>query len=153
MFYFAYCTLLDIEETRKYCPTARPAGVMRLPGYRVGFATYSPNPSEGGCTLEKAPGKDLYGVLYEVAEEEMRTLDRASGVEKNYWTRIAIVLINGRDESVPAETYMIPRPFGPYHPPKSYTRPILTGARAFHLPEDYIAELERIIKSTETNPD
>ena len=124
---------------------------MRLPGYRVSFATYSPNPSEGGCTLEKAPGKDLYGVLYEVTEEEMRILDRASGVDKNYWTKIDSVLINGRGEEVPAETYMIPRPFGSYQPPKPYTRPILTGARAFHLPEDYIAELEEIIRSAQAD--
>jgi gamma-glutamylcyclotransferase len=151
MFYFAYCTMLDIEETKKYCPTARPLGVMRLPGYRVGFARYSPNPSEGGCTLEKAPGRDLYGVLYEMAEEEMKTLDRASGVDKGYWTRLDVQLIDGNGEKVPAQTYMIPKPFGAYRPPKSYTRPILTGARAFSLPGDYIAELEEIIRSSETN--
>jgi hypothetical protein len=34
MRYFAYCTLLDTAEMRKFCPTAKPAMVARLSGYQ-----------------------------------------------------------------------------------------------------------------------
>jgi len=149
MLYFAYCTLLDNEEMKKHCPTAKPQGILRLPGYRLSFATYSPNPSEGGCTLEKVKGHDLYGVLYEVTTQEMEALDLASGHDRGCWKRIKVELIGLKQEKVTADTYLIPNPCGPYHPPASYTEPILRGARAFHLPQEYIGELERIIEAAQ----
>ena len=40
MLYFAYCTLLDIDEMHKYCPAAEATEVASLPGYRVAFVRY-----------------------------------------------------------------------------------------------------------------
>ena len=149
MLYFAYCTLLDFNEMRKYCPSAKPTGVMQLEGFKLCFATYSLSPSEGGCSLEKAPGKIMYGVLYEVSDNEMEVLDKASGLDKGYWTRTHVTLLNHKKENIRAVTYVIPNPHGRYHPPKTYSRPILIGAKAFQLPLDYVAELERIIEYAE----
>ena len=145
MYYFAYCTLLEVNEMRKFCPAAKPAGVRRLSGYKLCFRTYSPNPWEGGCSLEKAPGKDLYGVLYDVAPEELKKLDEASGLDKGFWTRFEIVVTADQGRQIAAVTYVIPNPHGLFHPPNTYTRPILDGARAFKLPAEYIAELEQVI--------
>jgi hypothetical protein len=36
--YFAYANLLDIDRIRSVAPSARPMGVMTLPGYRLAFA-------------------------------------------------------------------------------------------------------------------
>jgi cation transport regulator ChaC len=149
MIYFAYCTLLDVESMRNYCPTAEPLGIARLPGHRVSFATYSTDSRQGGCNLDKAAGQETWGVLYEVTPEELEALDRAAGLDKGYYEQVDVVVIDKDDEPVPALTYVIPEPGGPFHPSSDYTRPILVGARALQLPQAYVAELEKIIAAAQ----
>lgn len=148
--YFAYCTLLDIEGMRKYCPTAEPLGLARLPGYRLGFETYIVNSTEGGCNLEKAVGQETWGVLYEVTSQELKALDLAAGLDKGYYEKIDVRVIAEGDQEVPAITYVIPQPGGPFHPSSAYTQPILVGARALQLPGEYITNLEKIIESAQS---
>lgn len=150
MIYFGYCTLLDTEEMRKYCPTAKPIGVGRLSDYRLCFSTYSRDSSvQGGCNLEKAIGEEMLGLLYEVTPEELDGLDEISGVHKNYYERITVTVVTEDGKEMPAVTYVMPEPGGPFHPPAAYTRPILVGARALQLPQEYISKLEKIIRSAQ----
>lgn len=145
MLYFGYCTLLDTEEMKKYCPTATPAGVASLSGYKLCFGTYS---TGGGCNLEEAAGNEMLGLLYEVTPKELAGLDAISGVDKGYYKRIDVEVIKN-DQKIPAVTYVIPEPGGPFHPPATYTRPILVGARALQLRQEYIAQLEEIVRSAQ----
>lgn len=146
--YFAYGTLLDINGTKKYCPSAEPLGVMSLKGYRMGFALCGADRSVGGCTLVEDPGNTMYGVLYSLPEKELADLDAASGVDKGLWATINITLTNDKGQKVPANTLTIPDPAGPYQPPETYTNPILLGARAWPLPPAYIKQLEDIIRKS-----
>jgi hypothetical protein len=145
--YFAYGTLLDINGMRGICPNAEALGVLRLPDYRLGFATCGTDTSRGGCTLVETPGNIMYGVLYAMPPQELTDLDKAGGLPEGLWARLDITLLNEKGESVPASTYFIPNPAGPYKPPESYTRPILVGAKALSLPQEYIEQLEEIIRS------
>ena len=144
--YFAYGTLLELDEIHKYCPAAESLGVFRLTGYRLGFAACGPDPSVGGCTLEKDPGNTMYGILYKMPLTERQNLDKASGYAAGLWTRLDITVLDGDGNPCPANTSVIPNPSGAHRPPETYTRPILAGARSIPLPADYIAQLEAIIK-------
>jgi hypothetical protein len=145
--YFAYGTLLDLHHMREFCPSAEPLGVMRLRGYRLGFARCGPDPSVGGCTLVAEAGNTLYGLLYRVAPQDLAALDRASGTDRGLWASLAVTLLDDADREVPALTYVIPDPAGEYTPPAAYTRRILDGARAWPLPGQYVRQLERIIQA------
>jgi gamma-glutamylcyclotransferase (GGCT)/AIG2-like uncharacterized protein YtfP len=149
MLYFAYCTLLDVDEMRRYCPSAVPTVVARLPGYRVGFARYSRGDSGGGCNLEEAPGEELVGLLYEMSPAAIETLDSIAGVDKGYYRKIDISVVGDDAQEIPAITYVIPEPGGPFQPSADYTRPILAGARALQLPPAYIRKLENIVRSAQ----
>jgi hypothetical protein len=144
--YFAYGTLLELDEIHKYCPTAEPMGIFRLKDYRLGFAACGPDPSSGGCTLVEDPGNIMYGVLYKMPQKERQSLDKASGYDIGLWAKFDITVLNSNDEPFRADTSIIPDPSGPHAPPVSYTRPILAGAKSIPLPTDYIAQLELIIK-------
>lgn len=144
--YYAYGTLLDINGMKKYCPSAEPLGVMRLKGYRMGFALCGADPSVGGCTLVEDADNTMYGVLYSLPAKELADLDAASGVDKGLWAVIKITLTDDRGRKVPANTLTIPDPAGPYRPPEAYTNPILVGAKAWPLPAAYIKQLEEIIR-------
>ena len=144
--YFAYGTLLEIDEIHKFCPTAESLGIFRLKGYRLGFAACGPDPSSGGCTLVKDPANTMYGILYKMPVQERQNLDKASGYDTGLWAKIDITVVDNNDEPVAANTSVIPKPSGPHAPPPSYTRPIIAGAKSIPLPADYIAQLETIIK-------
>ena len=147
--YFAYGTLLDIKQMHNYCPSAEPAGIMRLKGYRLGFARCGPDPSVGGCTLVEDAGNVMYGILYRLPAQELADLDKASGVDKGLWAPRPITLIDAQEVGIPANTYIIPTPAGRHQPPESYTRSIFAGAKAWPLPESYIRQLEQIIRDAQ----
>ena len=99
MKYFGYCTLLDVAEMAKYCAGAKAVEIGRLKGYRVCFSTYGPGSDAGGCNLEKVEGEEIYGLLYEMTEQEFEALDKIAGVEKGYYKRLeAAVTVEGSKE-------------------------------------------------------
>jgi hypothetical protein len=149
MLYYAYCTLLDVDEMRKYCPSAEPAGIAQLSGYRVDFATYGAGSSGGGCNLEEADDEIVLGLLYHMSCEAMAALDSVAGVDKGYYEQIDVAVGSLDGKELPAITYAIPAPGGPFQPTVAYTRPILVGARALELPRAYIEKLETIIRTAQ----
>ena len=149
MLYFAYCTLLDEEEMHKFCPTAEPTVVGRLSGHRVSFARYGRDIPGGGCNLEQAEGGETLGLLYEMSQKAMAALDAIAGVDKGYYKKIQVTVTTEGENEIPAITYVIPEPGGPFQPSATYTRPILAGARALQLPAAYTAGLEKTIESAQ----
>lgn len=145
--YFAYGTLLHVDHMRVYCPSAEPVGIMRLKGYRLGFARCRKDPTVGGCTLEADAGNTMLGILYRLPAEELALLDQASGVDKRHWVPENITLVDEQGREIAANTYVIPDPDWNYAPAEDYTRRIMLGARAWSLPADYLAQLEAIIRS------
>jgi hypothetical protein len=141
--YFAYCTLLYLDEMRRFCPSATLGLVGRVSGWRVAFAAYADR-NGGGCTLEPAPARAIYGVLYALSDEEFAQLDTISGVDRGIYERIDVAVTTEAGE-VAVLTYRIVNPSGPFRPSPAYTRPILSGARARALPADYLAELEALV--------
>lgn len=149
MLYFAYCTLLDTNEMGKYCPSAEPMGIAQLSGYRVSFATHGQGSSGGGCNLEEAADEKILGLIYDMSPEALEGLDTIAGVDKGFYKKID-VSVSGQDGvEMPAITYVIPEPGGPFQPSADYTRPILVGARALGLPPAYIGKLESLIQSAQ----
>lgn len=144
--YFAYCTLLDRAEMRRFCPNAQPLGVGRITGYRVGFAGYTPDGTRGGCQLLDEPGHDVFGFVYELSDAEAAQLDEISGVGQGFYQRIDVAVEMQADSGVmPAVTYIIPHPAAGFRPSADYVQPILAGACALQLPEAYIAELDETV--------
>lgn len=60
MHYFAYCTLLDAQEMRRFVPGARMQHTGTIADWRVTFAAYAAD--RGGCHLEAEPGHVVHGV-------------------------------------------------------------------------------------------
>ena len=149
--YFAYGTLLDINEMTRFCPSAKSLGLMKLIGYKLTFSFCKIDSDQGGCDLDSCPGNVMYGVLYEWPEKELRDLDRLSGHGDGLWTNMHINLINEKNEIVPAQTYVIPTPGGDFSPSESYVKPILTGIESLPIPDDYKNQIRQIIHDATNN--
>lgn len=144
--YFAYCTLLDTDEMHKFCPHAESTIVASESGYRVTFARYDSSGPGGGCNLQEAPGHRIYGLVYELSDDEFDQLDRISGVDRGYYRRVELQLRGADGEMMNAWTYVMPNPGDAFRPSASYVQPILAGAEASNLPADYRAELREIVR-------
>jgi gamma-glutamylcyclotransferase (GGCT)/AIG2-like uncharacterized protein YtfP len=142
--YFAYCTLLSETEMQRFVPTARTSASGHISGHRVVFERHAPDVETGGCNLSPADGQTVYGVLYDLREDEFAQLDSISGVDRGLYERFAVRVMTDAGE-VAAETYVIPNPGGPFHPAAAYVRPILAGARELGLPSDYVATLDALV--------
>lgn len=150
MFYFAYGSNLDWEQMRKRCPSASFIGAALLSDYRLTFTRRSVKRACGVADAVHEAGRVLWGVVYRISDLDVGKLDKFEGYwpgrEKNsYWRRECMVFLDG-DEKRPLSvwTYFAEPEAQPPLPNKAYKEQILSGARYWHLPEEYIQLLEGI---------
>src|SRR2546426_10605923 len=77
--YFAYGSNMDSNHMVKRAPGARPAGPARLDGFRLEFSVFSNEWQGGAANLELDPEAHVWGVLWDVPEEEVGGLDAFRG--------------------------------------------------------------------------
>ena len=152
MHYFAYGSNMNWPQMRERCPSTRFVGTALLPNYRMAFTRNSIKRDCGVADALPAHGQKMWGVVYELSERDIGKLDTLEGYrlgqEKNsYFRRECIVLLNGNDqEPLKVFTYFgDPQPNPPL-PNIDYKNLILSGARHWHLPAEYIRQLEEQIE-------
>jgi gamma-glutamylcyclotransferase (GGCT)/AIG2-like uncharacterized protein YtfP len=155
MLYFAYGSNLDPEQMRSRCPDAIVVGLAALRDHRLSFPRNSEAWGGGTCGFQLAHGETVWGVLFDVSEECLRSLDafegfKGPGDQHNLYDReqVTVELTRPDDGSVPrrvrASAY-VARPSNPSPPSRRYLETILRGARHHRLPEEYIARLAAIV--------
>lgn len=142
--YFAYGTLLDVASMQSFAPSASPVGIMRLDGYRLGFAMCADG-SKGGCTLVPTPGAVLYGMQYALSEADMARMDKVSGIDRGLWMHKPITVTDAGGRRIETVTYVIPGKTAAFTPPDSYVRPILKGLADLTLDKVYADQVRAII--------
>lgn len=146
MSYFAYANLLDIDRIRSTAPSARPLGVMTLPGYRLGFA-YCKGGDMGGATLVADPDAVVYGVNYAMTEADAAAMDASALTHLNKWRRMTVKVFDAAGQAHETTTYHIPDAGpGTFEPPmENYVLPMRKGMRDFGFPEDYRTRVEAVL--------
>ena len=141
--YFAYASNMDPMQFHCRCPKAKPLGRARLPERRLAFTRCSRRWRGGVADVVEDASSAVWGVLYEVDEACLATLDRCEGVCKGAYRREQVKVFHYAGQPQEAITYVANRT-GDFRPSRSYLEVILRGARAYGLPAEYIAALERI---------
>ena len=151
MLYFAYGSNLDWERIKKRCPSTEFFCKASLPDYRIDFTRKSSSLECGVADIVKDNSSKVFGVVYRIDEIDLGKLDKREGYipqrDKNaYRRRETMVLKEDNDEEpITAFTYEVEKKeFGKYKPKKDYKNFIVTGAKFWKLPEDYINFLENI---------
>src|SRR6266540_5292830 len=139
MLYFAYGSNMDPEQMRVRAPGAVGLGAGLLSGWRLTFTRDSPGWGGGVGHIEPSPGDEVWGVLWEVGDDHLASLDEYEGVAVGMYERSSVpVSFDGGD--VDAVVYMAnPRGYKP--PSKRYVAALVRGAEAFDLPAPYVAGL------------
>lgn len=150
MLYFAYGSNVDWYQMKGRCPSANFVGVAKLPDHRLAFTRSSVNRGCGVADAVPEAGRSVWGVVYEISALDIEMLDKSEGYrpgrkKNSYWRRECTVFLDGDEERpVTMETYLAEPESDAPLPNQDYKDLILFGARHWHLPADYIAELEAI---------
>lgn len=145
MNYFAYANLMDIDYIHRVAPSAKAVTTACLKDYEFAFGVTTDG-AHSGARLIPSKGAEIWGVQYELSDEDMAALDDSAGVAVGHWAHKPIELHTADGRTIRSMTYDMPAPSGPAGPPAHYIEPALRGARANKLPADYIAKLEKLLK-------
>lgn len=150
MLYFAYGSNMNWMQMRERCPSVRFVGVAALADHRLAFTRESVNRGCGVADAVREAGRRVWGVVYQVSDHDLGRLDQLEGYrparERNsYWRRECMVFLDGDDEQpLTAVSYFAEPQANAPLPSRDYKDLILAGAQHWHLPADYVAELEGI---------
>lgn len=124
---------------RSRCPSARPLGVTRL----AGWAPVYDKPSRDGSSKLNITedGSEVYGVVYEIADEERTALDNAEPGYQPMEVRL--------ESGMEGLTYRWIGTGSATRPYDWYVSTVLSGATRHELPEGYVDARLNI----ETDPD
>jgi hypothetical protein len=151
MLYFAYASNLDPEQMKQRCPGHHVVGLAELRDHRLSFPLTSHDWGGGVAGVSVAHGDSVWGVVYELTDEDLASLDRYEGFvgpgnQHNLYDRetVGVQLVRADDDSFPrrlrAWTYLA-RTANPSPPSRRYLDAIVRGARHHRLPDDYVAKL------------
>lgn len=154
MLYFAYASNMYWQQMRERCPSARFICVAELKDHRLAFTRESTHRGCGVGDVVSEPGKNVWGVVYEVDEGDIVRLDQAEGfvpgsLDNAYTREECQVYIDGNEKKpVNVSIYFAVKQDNPPLPNWKYKQLIVEGAKFWHLPSEYIKTLEQI----ETGP-
>ena len=133
--YFAYGSNMDRAHMARLCPQAEPYGVASLRSYKYVMA------ASGYATVIPWPGAFVHGVLWKVGPKEIAALDRYEDVAGGLYRAVHLP-VNYNDRLLRALVYLAcGEKTGTT--PAGYTEKIVSAAKEWNLPPDYVAYIER----------
>jgi hypothetical protein len=155
MIYFAFGSNMDPAQMKARCPSRKVLGRAVLPDHSLCFPRRSPIRNCGTAGLAPAAGQGVWGVLYDLSEEDLPRLHQAEGYapgrsagdNRHDFLEIEVRGEAPDGEKVPAFIYRA-RPDGSGAGPSAdYMKHLIEGAEDHALPESYI----RLLRSVETD--
>ena len=147
MLHFAYGSNLSSRFLKQYCPTAKFVMRAFLPNFRVSFPFYSQRRKGGISSIILDPGNVVRGVVYEVHDNEMETLDEVKSVPKGHYKRETYLVLGDDGQLHKANLYRVVKPEGPFTPAASYLELMMEGAEEHGLDADYLESLRKLFQT------
>ena len=142
MYYFAYGSNLNWPQMQRRGPSSRLICIARLTNYQFGITRHSLLRNCGTANVIAAPGKEVWGAVYDICDEDLLILD---SFEDGYRREILPVFaLNVGEEPFQALVYISEPELDVPLPNADYKRLILEGAKHWKLPSLYLWILEEI---------
>jgi gamma-glutamylcyclotransferase (GGCT)/AIG2-like uncharacterized protein YtfP len=150
--YFAYGSNMSSPVMDAACAEHRFLGPARLPGYRLAFMRRSVRTGTGVADIVPDPDGSVWGALYELERDRLRTLDRKETLGSAY-EHLDVMVLTGDGSSHSAMAYsVIAKEPVEVCPSLAYVQGLIRGARERSLPEDYLASLQELVGNWELDP-
>ncbi|HEX9236553.1 MAG TPA: gamma-glutamylcyclotransferase family protein [Actinomycetota bacterium] len=142
LLYFAYGSNMDPNHMTSRVPSAQLVGPARLDGFRLEFNVYSTEWEGGAANLELDQGSHVWGVLWEIPEEETPGLDAFQG-HPTFFRREDVVA-EGPEGPMIAWTYRVAHQERAYvRPTDEYLNRLISAIRQHGLPPEALDEVDR----------
>lgn len=143
------------ERLQARCPSARPVGNAIATGYSLEFFKRSKDGSGKATLVESTNPKSLvFGVLFEIKEDERHLLDKAEGEGRGY-DRVDDFIVDSLSTKarLSATTYIAPssaidRKLEPFN---WYLDLVLAGSEQHDLPKEYVDQLRERSSANDKN--
>ena len=149
--YFAYGSNMNQHQMRDRCPDSRLLVKAVLPDHQIAFTRFSSNWDSAVADILVSPGHSVWGLLYEISQDDLEKLDRMEGHPRIYQRkrltlyRVKNEMLLNEDpsvnhkefESCEAEVYEVVRKDLGLMPKLNYLRPILDAAFYNGFPDSY----------------
>lgn len=132
--YLAYGSNMDPAAMAIRCPGAHPIGPARLAGHAFFIA------ARGYASLRRNPSQQVFGVLWRLTPANLAALDRYEEVPEGLYDR-DVRPVQGLQGLTSAILY-IARDAAPGQPLLAYQAGIVSAARFWGFPDDYVRQLE-----------
>lgn len=145
--YFAYGSNMAPELMTKTCPGSRLLGPGRLDGFRFAFNRRSIRTGTGVANVVEDAGAAVWGVVYEITDDCLATLDLKEGYPWAYDRKEVDVELEAGD-TCRAMTYVVAHPEPEQvAPSQEYIGGIVAAARDHGFPAEYVESLRALVPS------
>jgi hypothetical protein len=135
MLHFAYGANMHRDVMRQHAAAAKPVGAAVLTDYHFVIT------ADGYGSVARRRAHKVHGVLWRITPRDRATLDAWENVAGKLY-RAEILPVRHANQIKPALVY-IARPTPSGRPKAGYMEVVIAAARAWQLPRDYIAALQR----------
>ncbi len=142
-YYFAYGSNMSHKQMEKRCPGSQFVKAVCLRNYKFVYDGCSMTWKGAVANIIKSPGDIVWGGLYEISEEHLKSLDGCEGYPNSYQRR-ELNVDDDTGTSYSAITYYR-NGKTPGSPSEEYEQTVINGANDCRLDPDYI---EKALKST-----
>ncbi|MFA6309809.1 MAG: gamma-glutamylcyclotransferase family protein [Clostridia bacterium] len=142
-YYFAYGSNLSGSEMDKWCCDYKLVSVVKLVDYKLDFTRFSKNRQCGVADIVKSSNTVVWGVVYDIGEDEFISLDKKEGVASGAYKRIEVDVINVNEKTLTAQTYCVMNKQNFIKPSKEYLSIIIESSKKQNFPKYYINSLEK----------
>jgi hypothetical protein len=153
---FSYGSNMSSTRIRKRCPSAVPVDTVYITGYKFLFNKVSKDGSgKGNVVRTNSENDKVWGVVFEIRNEEKQLLDKAEGKGRGYVEQ-TITVTNSEGVHFEVQIYLaidstyLNNVLGPFD---WYKEHCVRGAKEFKLPAAYIEYLETFNSLADTDTD
>ena len=128
------------------CPSSTCLGSACLDEHRLAFTRRSVRSGTGVADVLSAPDHQVWGVLYELSNEDFDALDRKEGHGWAYTREqkhVGLVADGSKREAL-LYTVLVKEP-NEVPPSREYLNCLIAAARRHAFPPDYVSKLEAIV--------
>ena len=153
MLTFAYGSNMDYDQMRRRCRSVRCVSIAVLRDHRLCFPRRRRRDGTGVAGVEPCKHSKVWGVVYEISESDVDSLDCHEGFSEkhkgcegsgNSYVREQHDVYANDEDRLTVWIYMACKQESPPRPSKEYKQKIVSGARHWNLPAEYISGLEQI---------
>lgn len=135
MQFFIYADNLNPTQLKRRAPEHKLVCKAYLPDHTIHFSRWSSQWRCGLASVAPSAGEQVWGVVLEITEEDLKLLDEYEGeVPPGAYRHVSVTVITESGEKVLVATHAA-NPIGKFKPKEHYLEWVMKGVRHWKLPE------------------